>query len=441
MKIKYLKKNSRKKNYYNEYLLVESKFKKFQKKNLSLYVNRVFSLYIRLALSETENRVYKNIIQRNNLNFSYTILGTLKQLLIFIFFSMPLRLLQRKKMNIVSLYIQDISDIFKFYYTSNRIKNLIIEQNTGFILNFFLSILIKRSKLIKDLKSSFYVSKKKGLNYLLKNQDKIESQIKKLLFISDYFLKLTRVNKIITSDASSIRSSIIAMSAKKNDIEVHEFFHGYYSGKDLIGVYPTLANFQYHWTQEIINSFQKYIPNNFTKKQISFGYPINFIKNSKSKFVLILFPDINFFNKKKISKMTNQILKLIKILSRFVNVRVRPHPASRNNVKKKYSKLITSYGGVLSYKKSVVDDLKTSMLVLGNSSSVLVTAFNNDIPSLRLKDDDNFYCDNVPEMSYTNIVSFFKSRKEIIDFCKYYNSIIKVKKRNFDYTAFAKAIR
>ncbi len=257
MKIKYLIKNSRKKNYYNQYLLVESKFKKFQKKNLSLSVNRVFSLYIRLALSETENHVYKNIIQRNNLNFSYTILGTLKQLLIFIFFSLPARLLQRKKMNIVSLYIQDISDIFKFYHTRNRIKNLIIEQNTGFILNFFLSILIKRSKLIKDLKSSFYVSKKEGLNYLLKNQDKIESQIKKLLFISDYFLKLTRVNKIITSDASSIKSSIIAMSAKKNDIEVHEFFHGYYSGKDLIGVYPTLANFQYHWTQEIINSFQK----------------------------------------------------------------------------------------------------------------------------------------------------------------------------------------
>ena len=78
-----------------------------------------------------------------------------------------------------------------------------------------MSILIKRSKLIKDLKSSFFVSKKEGLNYLLKNQDKIESQIKKLLFISGYFLKLTRVNKIITSDASSIKNSIIAMSAKK----------------------------------------------------------------------------------------------------------------------------------------------------------------------------------------------------------------------------------
>ena len=431
-------KNYRPSDYYNEFLLRDRKLNQFKKKNLNLYLINIFCIHINLALSSCNNSIYKFDIKRNNQFFFSSTLATLKQIIIFFFFSIPIRLLQKKKRNII-IGIDKNFNIFQYHLKNYKMTGLIVERNTGFILFFLLSTLLKRSKIIQLARSSFHISKSTGLKYLLLNQDKIVSEIKNLLFFTNYFFKITKVNKIITNDAYSILGSIITIGAKKKNIEVHEYFHGYYSGHNLLGIYPTLADFQYHFTNELVRSFKRYVPANSIKKYRCFGYPISFIKRVNPNHVLVLFPPVSVFEKKEGTKAVKQTLKLITILSNFINVKVRCHPLDQKNFNAKFSKLINFNSRIiLSDQQSLIDDLKSSMLVLGNSSSVLVTAFYNNIPSLRIRDNCKIYCDNVPAMSYSKIISLLKSKEKIINFCKKYKFPVK---ENFDYYSFGKAIQ
>ena len=87
----------RPKNYYNEFFLIESKFKKFQKKIIDKNLSDVFSSHIRLALSSSPYEIYKFSIQRNNKIFFQSTLGTIRQIFIFLFISLPVRFFLKKK--------------------------------------------------------------------------------------------------------------------------------------------------------------------------------------------------------------------------------------------------------------------------------------------------------------------------------------------------------
>lgn len=425
----------RPKNYYSEFFLIESKFKKYQKKIIDKNLSDVFSIHIRLALSSLPYEIYKFSIERNNKLFLQSTLGTIRQIFIFLFISLPVRFFSKKKINIIHLPNMHHETIFKLDSKKKNL-NFIVEKNTGFILNFFLIYLIKKSKLLKKIKQSFLISKQNGLKFFLKNQDQLKTEINRLIKLVLLFLKITKAKNIINNDSESVQGSIIALSGNMNNNKIFEFYHGFYNKNSLIGVYPAMADFQIHWTKDVINSFLTYLPTKSRNKYKCFGYPIKFKSNIKlDNSILILFPPISDFSKRETKKIVNDLIKMIHHFSLFSITRVRFHPSINKNELKYYSKIIVKNGGVISIYKDELIDIKLSQMVLGFSSSLLVTALYNNIPALKIARSSYTYCDKVNEISFKKIIDTFRTKKDMAKFTKNFQF---PKKKTFNYEKFNK---
>jgi hypothetical protein len=204
-----------------------------------------------------------------------------------------------------------------------------------------------------------------------------------------------------------------------NNNKIFEFYHGFYNKNSLIGVYPAMADFQIHWTKDVINSFLTYLPTKSRNKYKCFGYPIKFKSNIKlDNSILILFPPISDISQNESSKLVNDLIKMIHHFSLFSVVRVRFHPSIKKKEVNYYSKIIVKNGGVISIYKDALIDLKLSQIVLGFSSTLLVTAIYNNIPALKIARSSYTYCDKVKEISFKKIYDIFKSKEDITHFIK-----------------------
>jgi len=425
------------KNYHSEFFLIESRFKKYQKNFLDKNTCNVFSTYIRLALSSLRKHSYKYSVHRNNIFFPQTTLGLIRQILIFFFISLPVRFFSKKKLNIIDLPSMHHEVIFKSYL-KKKYLNFIVEKNTGFILSFFLLYFVKRSKIFNKIKLSFYNSKKNGLKSILKNQDQLKIEIKKLINFVIIFLKVTKTKNIINSDSQSIKGTIIAIAGKKTDKKVHEYYHGFYNKNSLIGVYPSNADFQFHWTKNVIKSFSSCIPKKFKNKYKCFGYPVSFnSKIRKLNSVLILFPPIWDFSRKESINIIKNLQKVINHFSKFVDVRVRFHPSITDSARQKYNQLIVKNGGSISTYKDPITDLNSSIILFGFTSTLLVSAIYNNIPALKFKSYNFSYCDKVKEISFRRIYKLFQSKDDLYKFCKFFKYI---KEKKFRHLSFIKFI-
>jgi len=427
----------RPKNYYSEFFLIELKFKKYQKKIIDKNLSDVFSSHICLALSSLLYEIYKYSIERNNKIFFQSTLSLIRQIFIFFFISLPVRFLSKKKINIIHLSNMHPETIFKIDEKKKKL-NFIVEKNTGFILNFFLIYLIKKSKLLKEIKQSFLISKQNGLKLFLKNQDQLLTEINRLIKLVLLFLKITKTKNIINNDSESVQGSIIALSGNSNNSKIFEFYHGFYNKNSLLGVYPAMADFQIHWTKDVIDSFLTCLPTKSRNKYKCFGYPIKFKSNIKlSDSILILFPPISDIPRRESFKIVNDFLKIIHHFSLFSSVRVRFHPSINKNEFNYYSKLIIKNRGAISFYKDALIDLKLSKMVLGFSSTLLVTALYNNIPALKIARSSYTYCDKVKEISFKKIFDMFRTKKDITKFIKNFQF---PKIKTFNYEKFNKII-
>lgn len=430
-------KRNRPKNYFDHSLSINKSLNNFKKKFLYENVFFIFSGYISNSYANYNREIYKNVINKNNRFYPIPILGTLKNILIFILFTLPIRLFSQKKRDVIDTPQIDESTVFKSYFVRQKFTGLIVEKNTAYILNLLLSILLKKSKLIESAKLNFFKSKNKGRKFIIKNQFSIFNEINRIIFIVAYFLKFIRTRNIITGDAISILGSIKALSARKNGIKSFEIFHGYPQIKNLIGVFPPKADIHIHWTHELINSFKKYVPRKYIYRYKCLGYPINFKKKKNYLKVLLLFPDLKFYKKKTSSILSRDILQITNALSKFANVVVRSHPATFDLFYKKYKKLIIEKGGVPSENKSLLGDLSDASIVVGHESTVLVTALYNRIPALMIKKSKSFYCDNVPVVQLSQIKNLIKSKRDIK---KLYRNFKFPMQNKFNYRNFDKII-
>ena len=427
----------RPKNYYSEFFLIESKFNKYQKKIIDKNLSDVFSNHIRLALSSLPYEIYKFSIERNNKIFFQSTLGLIRQIFIFFFISLPVRFLSKKKINIIHLPNMQHETIFKLDSKKKKL-NFIVEKNTGFILNFFLIYLIKKSKLLKKIKQSFLISKQNGLKFFLKNQDQLKTEINRLIKLVLLFLKITKTKNIINNDSESVQGSIIALSGNMNNSKIFEFYHGFYNKNSLLGVYPAMADFQIHWTKDVIDSFLTCLPTKSRNKYKCFGYPIKFKSNIKpNNSILILFPPISDFSQSESKKIVNDLIKIIHHFSLFSTARVRFHPSINKNELNYYSKIIVKNGGVISIYKDELIDMKLSQMVLGFSSTLLVTALYNNIPALKVTRSSYTYCDKVKEISFEKIFDIFRTKKDVTKFIKNFQF---PKMKTFKYETFNKII-
>jgi len=427
----------RPKNYYSEFFLIELKFKKYQKKVIDKNLSDVFSSHIRLALSSLPYEIYKYSIERNNKIFFQSTLGLIRQIFIFFFISLPVRFLSKKKINIIHLPNMQHETIFKLDSKKKKL-NFIVEKNTGFILNFFLIYLIKKSKLLKKINLSFLISKENGLKIFLKNQNQLQIEIDRLVKLVLLFLKITKTKNIINNNSDSIKGSILALSGRRNNSKIIEFYHGFYNKNSLLGVYPTMADFQIHWTKDVIDSFLPCLTTKSRKKYKFFGYPIKIRSNIKlNNSILILFPPISDISQNESSKLVNDLIKIIHHFSLFSVVRVRFHPSINKNEFNYYSKLIIKNGGAISFYKDALIDLKLSKMVLGFASTLLVTAIYNNIPALKISRSSYTYCDKVNEISFKKIFDMFRTKKDITKFIKNFQF---PKMKTFNYETFNKII-
>jgi hypothetical protein len=426
-------KRNRPKNYFKNFLSTKKFFENFRKNFLYENVIFIFSGYVSNSYANHNREIYKNIINKNNRFYPIPILGTLKNILIFILFTLPIRLFSKNKRDIIDTPQIDESTVFKSYFVRQKLTGLIVEKNTAYILNLLLSILLKKSKQIQFARLNFLKSKFIGREFIIKNQFSIFNEINLIVFIVSNFLKIVRTRNIISGDAISILGSIKVLSAKKNGIRYIEIFHGYPQIKNLIGIFPPKADIHIHWTHELINSFKKYVPRKYFYKYKCLGYPINFKKKKNSTKVLLLFPDLKYYEKKISAILLKDILQITNILSKFANVVVRSHPAAFDLFNKKYRKLIIEKGGVPSENISLLGDLSDASIVIGHESTVLVTALYNRIPAIMIKKSDSFYCDNVPVIHLSKIKTLLKSKRDMQKLCKNFKFPINKKFNHYNF--------
>jgi hypothetical protein len=424
---------NRSKKYFDQFFSTNRSFNNFKKKIIYKNVIFLFSVYISHTYTENTLKIYKKIINKNNRFYPIPVLGTLRHILVFILFTLPIRLLSKSKRDIIDTPQIDNSTVFKSHLIRQKLTGLIIEENTAYILNLLLSILLKKSKKIEYEKLHFFKSKINGRKFLIENQYSIFNEINRLVSIVAFFLKLIRTKNLITGDAISILGSIKALSAKKNGMGFFEIFHGYPQIKNLVGIFPPKADIHFHWTDEIINSFKKYVPRKYVHRYKCLGYPVKLKKKNICSNTLILFPDLHHYNKSIRSILVNDILEITNNLSKFTNVVVRSHPAAFDLFNKKYRKLIIEKGGVPSENISLLDDLSNASIVIGHESTVLVTALYNRIPAIMIKKSDCFYCDNVPIIHLSKIKTLLKSKRSMQKLCKNFKFPINKKFNHYSF--------
>ena len=199
-----------------------------------------------------------------------------------------------------------------------------------------------------------------------------------------------------------------------------------------------MADFQIHWTKDVIDSFLTCLPTKSRNKYKCFGYPIKFKSDIKlSNSILILFPPISDFLQSESNKIVNDLIKMIHRFSLFSIVRVRFHPSINKNELNYYSKIIVKNGGVISTYRDELIDMKLSQMVLGFSSTLLVTALYNNIPAIKIARSSYTYCDKVNEISFKKIFDMFRTKKDITKFIKNFQF---PKMKTFNYETFNKII-
>ena len=386
---------SRPKKYFNIFFFTNYKLNQYNNKIADKNIIFAFSSLISLSYSKYSSIIFKNYIRRSSQFFRTPFFGTTKQIILFFLFSLPIRIFSKNKKNIINLSRMDTSLIFKSHIIKHKFLGIIVEKNTGFILDLLTRLLIKRSKQISILVLNFLKSRTKGQNYIIKNQNKISNEIKFIINAIVFFLKIVKVQNFITNDTSGIKGSIIALAVKKEGGKVFEIFHGYHQASNLVGIFPINCDIQFHWTKELVDTIKKIIPKAYFNRYKFIGYPVQ-IKNKTYSNVLVLLPNLIDFNKMYCLFLLNEVFEIINFLIKFTKVVARPNPASKNIYKKKkYKRLFKKHGVILSDELDVSKDLRKASLVIGHDSTVLVTAKYNNIPSIMIKHYKSLYCDNV----------------------------------------------
>jgi hypothetical protein len=132
----------RPKKYFDKFVFRNLKFNQYKNKISDNRIVFIFSSYIELSFSKLSDQIYKNYIKRHNQFFKIPLIGTIKHIIIFFLFSLPVRLLSKKK-NIIQLSQMDVSSILKSHIIKHKFTGVIVEKNTGYILDLLIKLLLQ----------------------------------------------------------------------------------------------------------------------------------------------------------------------------------------------------------------------------------------------------------------------------------------------------------
>ena len=358
-----------------------------------------------LLLNNTINKKYSGFINEYPLSFKtiewylriYESVGTHELERIF----------YKRKNAFNRLSIKYIKKIFKFYSPlKNRalvnIPRLInIQSDTRIFLE-------SKSIICEDFGKGYNIIDSFIGNSLLKsgfydnlhnlpyndNYDKafwknFEQHLIQLISSYSLFLKKLNFKIIITQDLHTDTGFLLSRIFKTLKIPTIEFAHAFTQDRHLVTILPVNGDYSIIWNNLLLKNILTVSNSIEKKKLINFDYPNSFQNNLilQKKHFLLLFPGLQARNFDERKNLYNKWIQLFDYVASFVeseNLVIRCHPGDSSEqckqVKVLYSDFIS--GNSLDY------DLTNSYFVLGGATTVLVDAFQSEIPCVQITDFD-----------------------------------------------------